>query len=54
MSASFLINRKSVMNALELLVELGAMDEETNELTDLGVCLSGLSLEPREYFLFFH
>ena len=42
------------MNALELLVELGAMDEETNELTDLGVCLSGLSLEPREYFLFFH
>jgi len=38
---------KSVMNALELLVELGAMDEETNELTDLGICLSALSLEPR-------
>ena len=36
-------------NALELLVELGAMDEETNELTDLGVCLSALSLEPRKY-----
>ena len=35
------------MNALELLVSLGAMDEETNELTDLGICLSGLSLEPR-------
>jgi len=38
---------KSVTNALELLVELGAMDEETNELSDLGVCLSALSLEPR-------
>ena len=38
---------KSVMNALELLVDLGAMDEETNELTDLGRCLSALSLEPR-------
>jgi len=38
---------KSILNALELLVELGAMDEETNELTDLGVCLSALSLEPR-------
>ena len=38
---------KSVMNALELLVELGAMDGDTNDLTDLGVCLSGLSLEPR-------
>jgi len=32
---------------LELLVELGAMDSETNELTDLGQCLSILSLEPR-------
>ena len=39
------------MNALELLVGIGAMDEETNELTDLGICLSGLSLEPREYLL---
>lgn len=38
---------KSVLNALELLVDLGAMDEETNELTDLGQCLSALSLEPR-------
>mmetsp|Transcript_12950 Transcript_12950/g.27954 ORF Transcript_12950/g.27954 Transcript_12950/m.27954 type:complete len:520 (-) Transcript_12950:236-1795(-) len=38
---------KSVTNALELLVDLGAMDEETNELTDLGVCLSAMSLEPR-------
>ena len=26
------------------------MDEETNELTDLGICLSALSLEPREQF----
>ena len=43
-------HQKSVMNALELLVELGAMDEETNELSDLGVCLSALSLEPRKYF----
>jgi hypothetical protein len=38
---------KSVMNALELLCALGAMDEETNELTNLGICLSALSLEPR-------
>ncbi|KAL9179975.1 hypothetical protein ACHAXT_007945 [Thalassiosira profunda] len=38
---------KSILNALELLVDLGAMDEETNELTDLGVCLSAMSLEPR-------
>ena len=38
---------KSVNNALELLVDLGAMDEETNELSDLGLCLSALSLEPR-------
>jgi HrpA-like RNA helicase len=38
---------KAIINALELLVDLGAMDEETNELTDLGVCLSALSLEPR-------
>ena len=28
-------------------MDLGAMDEETNELTDLGWCLSALSLEPR-------
>lgn len=35
------------IDALELLVDLGAMDEETNELTDLGWCLSALSLEPR-------
>ena len=34
-------------DALELLVDLGAMDEETNDLTDLGYCLSALSLEPR-------
>jgi len=38
---------KSVSNALELLVDLGAMQPETNHLTDLGECLSMLSLEPR-------
>ena len=38
---------KSVTNALELLVDLGAMLPETNDLTILGLCLSTLSLEPR-------
>jgi len=38
---------KSIANAIELLVELGAMDSETNDLTNLGQCLSALSLEPR-------
>jgi len=38
---------KSVFNALELLVDLGAMEPETNDLTSLGKCLSVLSLEPR-------
>ncbi len=38
---------KSVSNALELLVDLGAMDPESNQLTALGQCLSVLSLEPR-------
>jgi hypothetical protein len=38
---------KSVTNALELLVDLGAMLPETNDLTILGVCLSILSVEPR-------
>mmetsp|Transcript_15330 Transcript_15330/g.15238 ORF Transcript_15330/g.15238 Transcript_15330/m.15238 type:complete len:359 (+) Transcript_15330:1121-2197(+) len=38
---------KSISNALELLVDLGAMLPETNELTTLGECLSVLSLEPR-------
>jgi hypothetical protein len=38
---------KSVSNALELLVDLGAMLPETNDLTILGLCLSILSLEPR-------
>lgn len=38
---------KSVSNALELLVDLGAMEAETNALTSLGRCLSVLSLEPR-------
>ena len=38
---------KSVSNALELLVDLGAMQPVTNDLTDLGQCLSIMSLEPR-------
>jgi HrpA-like RNA helicase len=38
---------KSVSNALDLLVDLGAMLPETNDLTTLGECLSVLSLEPR-------
>ncbi|KAG7341683.1 ATP-dependent helicase HrpA [Nitzschia inconspicua] len=40
-------HEKSVTNALELLVDLGAMLPETNDLTTLGECLSVLSLEPR-------
>ena len=38
---------KSVQNALEVLVEIGAMDESTNNLTDLGWKLAGLSVDPR-------
>ena len=38
---------KSVSNALDLLVDLGAMFPETTDLTTLGECLSVLSLEPR-------
>jgi ATP-dependent RNA helicase DHX36 len=38
---------KSVANALDLLVNLGAMYPETNQLTALGECLAHLSLEPR-------
>jgi Helicase associated domain (HA2)/Oligonucleotide/oligosaccharide-binding (OB)-fold len=38
---------KSVTNALELLVEIGAMYPESNALTVLGECLAVLSLEPR-------
>jgi Helicase associated domain (HA2)/Oligonucleotide/oligosaccharide-binding (OB)-fold len=40
-------HEKSITNALELLVDLGAMLPETNDLTTLGECLSVLSLEPR-------
>lgn len=40
-------HEKAVSNAIELLVDLGAMVPETNDLTDLGQCLSVLSLEPR-------
>jgi len=38
---------KSVINAIDLLVKIGAMQETTNELTPLGIMLSQLSLEPR-------
>ena len=38
---------KSVTNALDLLVELGAMLPETNDLTTLGECLATISLHPR-------
>lgn len=38
---------KAVQNALDLLVEMGAMRPETNNLTALGECLAVLSLEPR-------
>jgi len=38
---------KSVTNALELLVDLGAIDVGSNDLTQLGRCLSVLSLSPR-------
>jgi hypothetical protein len=40
-------HEKSIANALELLVSLGAMVPETNDLTILGECLAVLSLEPR-------
>jgi hypothetical protein len=40
-------HEKSIANALELLVDLGAVLPETNDLTTLGECLSVLSLEPR-------
>lgn len=38
---------KAITNALDLLVDLGAMLPETNDLTSLGECLSVLSVEPR-------
>jgi len=40
-------HEKSILNALDLLVDIGAMLPESNNLTALGECLSGLSLEPR-------
>jgi len=40
-------HEKSITNAIELLIDLGALLPETNDLTDLGKCLSVLSLEPR-------
>lgn len=40
-------HERSIKNSLDLLVDLGAMMPETNELTDLGHCLSALSFEPR-------
>jgi ATP-dependent RNA helicase YTHDC2 len=40
-------HEKSVTNALDLLVDLGAMQADSNDLTTLGECLAVLSLEPR-------
>ena len=40
-------SQRAIRNALDLLVDLGAMHPETNELTPLGDCLSVLSVEPR-------
>jgi ATP-dependent RNA helicase YTHDC2 len=40
-------HEKSVSNALDLLVDLGAMQADSNDLTTLGECLAVLSLEPR-------
>jgi ATP-dependent RNA helicase YTHDC2 len=40
-------HEKSVSNALELLIDLGAMQADSNDLTSLGECLAVLSLEPR-------
>ena len=40
-------SQRAIWNALDLLVDLGAMHPETNELTPLGDCLSVLSVEPR-------
>lgn len=40
-------HEKSVTNALDLLVDLGAMQSDSNDLTTLGECLAVLSLEPR-------
>ena len=37
----------AIANAIELLVDLGAMYPGTNDLTKLGHCLSTLSVEPR-------
>ena len=41
------LHKKSVTNALDLLIALGAMDEDTTNLTRLGHCLSHLSVDPR-------
>jgi hypothetical protein len=40
-------HQKSIENAISLLVDLGALFPESNDLTELGQCLSVLSLEPR-------
>ena len=37
----------ALKNAVNLLVKIGAMEDETNALTDLGWKLSFLSVEPR-------
>ena len=38
---------KAVLNAISDLVRLGAMEDDTNELTKLGHCLACLSVEPK-------
>lgn len=40
-------HQKSVVNAIELLIDLGAIEPVTNDLTTLGMCLSTISLDPR-------
>jgi HrpA-like RNA helicase len=40
-------HKQSVKNALNLLVDLGAMMPSSNDLTALGECLASLSLHPR-------
>lgn len=40
-------SERAIWNALDLLVDLGAMNPDSNELTPLGDCLSVLTVDPR-------